>query len=279
MTTIAELLRQASLSLSGVTPSPRMEAEILLAHALGKPRTHLLAWPQSEPAPAALGTFHKLLARRKLGEPVAYLVGAREFWSREFRLTSNVLIPRPDTELLVEKVLKKIPLRHPSTVADLGTGSGAIAVTVALERPACRVYATDRSLQALQVARSNARRLKAGNVGFIRSDWLDALADRHFDVIVSNPPYIAADDPHLEREIRFEPTEALTAGPDGLGAIRRITRQSPRCLRHGGWLLLEHGYDQASQVERLLAQSGFTTITCYRDLENRPRVTQAQWSP
>ncbi len=279
MTTIAELLRQASHSLASVSSSPELEAEVLLAHAMAKPRTHFRAWPETGPSPSELATFQELLDRRRAGEPVAYLVGSREFWSREFLVTPQVLIPRPDTELLVEKSLEKIPNHIPSTVADLGTGSGAIAITLALERPASQVFATDNCLKALEQARRNALHLKAGNIRFIRSDWLASLAARFFDVIVSNPPYIATDDPHLNQEIRFEPSRALVGGADGLDPIREIIHQSPRCLRPGGWLLLEHGYDQASQVARLLAKSGFVAIKCHHDLQDHPRVTQAQWSP
>ena len=261
-----------------MSPTPELEAEILLAHVMKQPRSYFRAWPEVVPPPDVCRTFLDLLERRQAGEPVAYLVGTREFWSREFVVTPQVLIPRPDTELLVEKALERIPART-STIADLGTGSGVIAITLALERPNSQVIATDRSIQALKLARHNAKRLRAGNVSFIHTSWMTPLTQHHFDVIVSNPPYIASGDPHLKQEIRFEPADALIGGHDGLEAIREIVTQSPCHLRPGGWLLLEHGYDQASHVGRLLAESGFVSIECHHDLQGHPRITQAQWSP
>jgi len=279
MSTIAALLKQGSQALAPVSPTPQLDAEVLLAHVMQKPRSHLRAWPEATPSAAVREAFLQLLERRCAGEPVAYLMGKREFWSRDFLVAPQVLIPRPDTELLVEKALERIPAEAHPRVADLGTGSGAVAISLALERPDARVFATDLFPRALVLARKNTRLLGAANVCFIHTDWLTAFPPGRLDVIVSNPPYIAAEDPHLNHEIRFEPATALVGGDDGLVAIHEIAVQAPRCLKPGGWLLLEHGYDQASQVARLLAESGFDSIYCHHDLQGHPRVTQAQWSP
>jgi len=277
MATIAELLQQASRSLVKTSPTPGLDAELLLAHALQQPRTHLRAWPDKVPEPASEQAFRQLLEKRHQGVPVAYLLGYREFWSMPLKVAPGVLIPRPETELLVETALELIPTGR-SMVAELGTGSGAVAIALALERPETTIVASDRYPTPLSLARQNALRLNARRIVFIQSDWLEALRDLAFDVIVSNPPYIAADDPHLLQDIRHEPLNALAAGEEGLDAIRTIVHHAPRCLKPGGWLVLEHGYDQASQVSELLAQSGFRSLTCHHDLQGHPRITQAQWS-
>ncbi|GAP66110.1 (protein release factor)-glutamineN5-methyltransferase [Mizugakiibacter sediminis] len=224
---------------------------------------------------AAQAVFAALLARRLAGEPVAYLVGRRGFWSLELEVTPATLIPRAETERLVELALARLPADAAARVADLGTGSGAIALAIARERPRARVVATDASAEALAVARRNAARLGLGNVVFAQGDWCAALGEaRDFDLIVSNPPYIAAGDPHLgEGDLRFEPAAALASGADGLDAIRRIVRDARAHLRPGGGLLFEHGYRQGAAVRALLAAAGYREVFSARDLEGRERVS------
>ena len=276
MDTIAQLLELGRETLTPVSPTASLDSELLLAEALGRPRSHLYAWPQQPVAGEQRRRFEQLLQRRRRGEPVAYLLGRREFWSRPFRVAPGVLIPRPETELLVEQALRHLPEREPRLVADLGTGSGAIAVTLALERPAARIIATDISPRALALARSNAVALGAGNVILVRSDWAAPLPRGRFDLVVSNPPYVSENDVHLRGEIRFEPATALVAGRDGLDAYRRLIPQAHACLGPEGRLLLEHGHTQAEAVARLLERAGFTHIRCHHDLQGHPRVTLAQ---
>ena len=231
---IQSLLAATTEALSVSSESPRLDAELLLAHALGKDRSYLRAWPERAPTPAQAARFESLLARRQAGEPVAHLLGVREFWSLDLHVTPDTLIPRPETELLVERALLRIPADRPATVADLGTGSGALALAIANERPRAKVIATDRSPMALAVARGNAETLALGNVEFREDDWLAGLPAGHFDVILSNPPYIAEGDPHLARgDARFDPRSALASGPDGLDDLRRIIRDAARCLKPG----------------------------------------------
>ena len=252
-----------------------MDAEVLLSLATGKTRTHFRAWPEKPLTGEEENTFQTLLEQRLRGRPIAHITGVREFWSREFLVTPDVLIPRPETELLVELALARIQPGQAARVADLGTGSGAIAVTLALERPKATVTALDLSPAALNVASQNAARLGADNVRFIASDWFAALpASEPFDLIVSNPPYVAADDPHLAQgDVRFEPLSALASGPDGLDDIRLITRQAPARLKPGGWLLFEHGWDQAEAARELLVAAGFRTVDSFTDLQGHPRVS------
>jgi release factor glutamine methyltransferase len=252
----------------------RRDAEILLGHALDKSRAWLYAHGDDEISDAAAETFRSLLKQRTAGTPVAYLIGHREFWTLELVVTPAVLIPRPETELLVELVLQHIPQSKKVDIADLGTGSGAIALAIARERSLARVVATDASEEALSVARINAARLGIGNVEFIWSDWFDGLSRMMFDVIVSNPPYIASNDNHLSQgDLRFEPRGALASGIDGLDSIRDIVRSAPEHLKPGGDLLMEHGFDQGAAVRELFSQSGFVDISTYHDSEARERVT------
>ena len=270
--TVRGLLAAAGTQLGGEEST--REVEVLLAHALGCDRTWLYAHADDAlPVEPAI-EFHRLLMRRAAGEPIAYVVGRRAFWSLELAVTPDVLIPRPETELLVELGLQRIPQVEKVEVADLGTGSGAVALALAHERPHARVLASDASAAALAVARGNAQRLGIGNVEFVLSDWFAAFGGRCFDVIVSNPPYIAEDDPHLgQGDLRFEPCAALASGVDGLDAIRALVRDAPAHLTNGGWLLLEHGYEQGAAVRDLFVGAGYADVFTARDLEQRDRVS------
>ena len=275
--TVRELIDAATRRLGGT--EARIDAELLLAHALGKSRAWLYAWPEHSAAGDVLDDFERLVAARARGEPIAYLVGRREFWSLDLAVTRDVLIPRPETELLVECALGRIPGESDASIADLGTGSGAIALAIARERPHATIVAVDASVAALDVAQGNARRLALRNIDFVQSDWFSALDGRAFDVVVSNPPYIAAADSHLgEGDVRFEPRAALVSGADGLDAIRSISAAAPLHLRDRGWLLLEHGWDQGLSVRTLLAGRGFTHVESVRDVGGHERVTLGCWS-
>jgi len=251
----------------------------LLAHVTGKARSHFLAWPERAIPPEQESEFADLVERRCEGEPIAYITGRREFWSREFLVTPDVLIPRPETELLVEVALEKAPPDRPSRILDLGTGSGAIAITLAMERPLAQITAVDSSPAALAVAQSNAGRLGARNVRFLLSDWYEALdPGEKFDLIVSNPPYIAENDLHLaEGDVRFEPCSALKSGEDGLDDLDRIAGAASRHAHRGTWLMLEHGFDQALAVCETLRAAGFTSNFSRFDLQGHQRVTGGQW--
>lgn len=251
----------------------RLEARILLAHALGVERVWLIAHEHDSLPPLALENYASLLARRLAGEPVAYLLGEKEFFGRSFKLTPAVLIPRPETELLVELALARLAPGHPARVLDLGTGSGCIAITLALARPHCEVVATDKSEAALEVARENAARLGA-KLRFHAGNWYQALPPDagKFDLIVSNPPYIAQHDTHLAA-LTHEPHHALAAGADGLDDIRRIVQGAKAHLAPAGWLMLEHGWDQAEACRELLQQAGFAEVGTEADLAGHGRVT------
>jgi release factor glutamine methyltransferase len=219
-------------------------------------------------------TFDALLKRRLNGEPVAYIVGIRDFYGFEFKVSPEVLIPRADTETLVETALAKIPIEQPCEVLDMGTGTGAIAITIALLRPQAQVIAIDISPTALQIARENMHNLAANNLILLQSDWFSGLNGERFDVIVSNPPYIADQDMHLTQgDLRFEPLQALASGKDGLDSICHIITGAPQYLNPHGWLMLEHGYDQAEQVQRLLFAAGFSEVVSTPDLAGILRVT------
>jgi release factor glutamine methyltransferase len=267
------LLAAASVRLGGNVDA-RAEAELMLAHALGRTRAWLFAWPEYEPAAEQRERFASLVDARASGAPVAYVLGQRAFWSLDLDVSPAVLIPRPETELLVELALARLPDDVVLRVADLGTGSGAIALSIAHERPLAHVLATDASEQALAVARANAQRLGIASVEFAQGDWFAMLGERRFDLIVSNPPYIAADDPHLAQgDLRYEPASALASGADGLDAIRTIVAAAPAHLVANGWLLLEHGWDQAERVRALLVAHGFGEVGSVRDLAAHERVT------
>jgi len=256
--------------------TPRLEAEVLLSHVLSVNRSYLYAWPQRAVSMAQHHHYQDLLNRRLQGEPVAYLTGQQEFWSLTLQVTPATLIPRPETEVLVEQALSRIPLNQQLTLMDLGTGSGAIALAIAGQRPQCSVIAIDNVAETLMIARHNAHRLGIQNIQFVLSDWFSAIATVPVDLIVSNPPYIATQDPHLH-DIRYEPQWALIAGNDGLQALRHIISRAPAYLTSQGWLLVEHGYQQAQAVQTLFKQRGYTSITTYLDLAQNPRVTGGQY--
>jgi release factor glutamine methyltransferase len=272
---IKALLAQAARTLA--TESAQLDAEVLLAACLGKPRSHLHAWPERSVTSDQQAQFLAWLQRRAAGEPVAHLTGRREFWSLELSVTANTLIPRPETETLVELALGKIP--HDTTVhiADLGTGSGAIALAIASERPHAEIIATDISPRALDVAAQNAQRLDIRNVRFIEGSWCTPLPARPFDFILSNPPYIAESDPHLQAgDVRHEPRSALAAGPQGLDDLQRLVRCAAGRLAGNGWLLVEHGYDQGDQVRQLFSESGYRDISDHADAAGISRVTMGR---
>ncbi|UJJ30536.1 peptide chain release factor N(5)-glutamine methyltransferase [Halopseudomonas maritima] len=272
--TLAELL--ASIELPD-SDSARLDAELLLCHVIGKPRTYLRTWPERRPDADQLRQFEQLLSQRRSGVPVAYLLGEQGFWSLQLQVSQSTLIPRPDTERLVEVALELGP-QAAASVLDLGTGTGAIALALAVERPYWQLTGVDRVAEAVVLARGNAERLQIGNASFVCSDWFSALAGQRFDLIVSNPPYIAADDPHLQQgDVRFEPGSALVSGADGLDDIRGLVQLAPDYLQPGGWLLFEHGWQQADDVALLLAERGFEQIESWRDLGGQQRVTGGLW--
>lgn len=255
--------------------SPKIDAELLLARALDVARSYLFAHPEDMLDEAAIGRFFDAVERRRRGVPLAHITGEKEFWSLPLIVTPDTLVPRPETELLVELALRHIPRRGEWRVLDLGTGSGAIALAIASERPNCEVTATDVSGAALGVARENARRLQLANVSFVQGDWTEPVAGRTFDLVVSNPPYVRHGDPALEA-LRHEPAVALSTDDDGLAAIRILARDCGALLEPGAPLLLEHGIDQADDVADILKEHGWQDIGCHNDLTGRPRVTVAK---
>lgn len=255
----------------------RAEAELLLLHAVQQSRSWLFTHADDVLDRDVQTAYAELLERRARGEPVAYITGLRGFWSLDLEVTPATLIPRPETELLVELALERLPRDSACEVADLGTGSGAVALALASELPLCRVTATDASAAALEVARRNAARLGIGNVAFVQGDWMAPLGDARFELIASNPPYIESDDAHLARgDLRFEPATALASGRDGLDDIRRIVASAREHLAPGGWLLFEHGWNQGEAARALLHQAGYDDVFTAQDLEQRDRVSGAR---
>lgn len=272
--TLRQVVADASARLGGV--DARHEAELLLLHVLQRPRSWLFAHATDPLAANDQAAFEALLARRVAGEPVAYLTGRRGFWTLDLEVDPATLIPRPETELLVELALERLPPDQALQLADLGTGSGAIALALASERPRAQVLATDASPGALAVAARNAARHELDNVRFAEGghDWYAPLQGVRFDLIASNPPYIASNDPHLEQgDLRFEPSTALASGMDGLDDIRRIVEGGQAHLRPGGWLLIEHGWDQGAAIRALFEAAGFAEVQTVQDLEQRDRIT------
>ena len=258
--------------------SPELEAALLLCHVLEQPRSHLFAWPDKPLSLEQKASYDNLIQRRLEGEPIAHITGEREFWSLNLQVSEATLIPRPETELLVELALAHLAGQEKPSIADLGTGSGAIALALASEREDALIHASDQSGSALQVAQENARRLKLSNLSFFSGSWFDALPPaQRYDLIVSNPPYIEADDPHLSRgDLPREPLAALVSGADGLSDIRIIAEQAPAHLAEGGWLLMEHGYKQGESVRKILTEKGFNHIQTHSDLAGQPRVTEGR---
>ena len=264
--TVRRALAQASLA--------PLDAQVLLGHVLQRDRAWMIAHATDALASADAERFFELARRRRGGEPVAYLTGRREFWGLSLTVDKSVLIPRPETETLVETALRKLPLDRDVRVLDLGTGTGAIALAIAHERPRATVIATDRLESPLAMACENAKRLHITNVRFARGDWYRALVEcEPFDLIASNPPYVAAGDPHLrEGDVRFEPVAALMSGADGLDALRCVVGGARERLVPGGWLIVEHGFDQAPAVRDLFERAGFSSLESSRDLSGIPRV-------
>lgn len=267
---IADALQKAR-ELTG-SDSARLDAELLLAQVLAKPRTFLFGWPEYCLSEEEEDRFQLAISRRAMGEPVAHILQMREFWSLPLEVNNSTLIPRPDTECLVDLALQRLPSSG-GRILDLGTGTGAIALALAKECPQAQVIAVDKEAAAVQLAETNRRRLGLGNVEVLQSNWFSAVQGS-FDLIVSNPPYIAAGDPHLQQgDVRFEPASALVSGADGLDDIRRIVASAPACLRAGGWLLLEHGWQQGEAVRRLLTEQRFAEVFTAPDLAGNERVS------
>ena len=270
-TSIRKLVEDATETLGSDTG--RLDAEVLLASILEKNRSHLHAWPEKILPQESCDKFHQLVKRRACGEPVAYLTGQREFWSLALAVSTDTLIPRPETETLVTLALEKIPADRCLHIADLGTGSGAVALAIATERPDCRIVATDMSAKALVCAAGNASRLGIENIRFMQGSWCAPLPREPFDVVLSNPPYIEEQDKHLQQgDVRFEPRSALAAGADGMDDLKRIIACAHPCLREGGWLMLEHGYNQADRVKKQLSTQGYREISSHRDETGLDRV-------
>ena len=270
--TIASLIREASAQLFG--PDARRASALWIEHVLEVDRAWLFSHPEHPVGSEGLERFSALLARRIAGEPIAYLVGHVGFWTLDLQVTAATLVPRTETELLVEVALEYLPPTSALRIADLGTGSGAIALALASERPDAVVTATDASADALAVASGNARRNGFANVVFREGSWFEPLRGQRFHLIASNPPYVADNDPHLEQgDLRYEPALALSCGIDGLNAIRHIAQHAPLYLEAGGWLLMEHGFDQGEAVRSLMRAAGFEDVSSRHDLEGRDRVT------
>ena len=280
MQDIQSAISEASKLLETISDSPELDAEILLCLVLEKNRSYLRAWSRTQLHAQQRLQFKALLKKRQEGTPIAYITGVREFWSREFKVTPDVLIPRPDTELLIELCLPRIPKDQSCKVIDLGTGSGAIAVTLAAERPYAQIFASDMSEAALKIAKKNADFHHCRNMRFLQSAWFEDIAETGFDIVVSNPPYISPNDPHLSQgDLRFEPQSALVADENGLKDIAEIVESACKHLKEGGFLLIEHGYNQQPQVQAIFESFDYANIKTHPDLGGNPRVTVGQWHP
>ena len=277
--TIKQALARAA-ELKVVSDSWQLDTELLLAQALATTRTVLHTWPERVIEAEPLLRFESMLERRANGEPIAYILGRRDFWDFQLIVNSHVLIPRPETELLVECALELVANHAvvPEQIADLGTGSGAIAIALSRELPQCKVSAIDLSVDALAVAQQNVLRLQLSNIIFHEGSWCEGLSANSFDLILANPPYVAEGDAHLQQgDLRFEPTSALVAPDSGLGDIKSIVTGSRAALKQGAWLLLEHGYQQGAAVAEIFRSNGFSSIECRQDYAGLDRVTLAQW--
>ncbi|MDD2724444.1 MAG: peptide chain release factor N(5)-glutamine methyltransferase [Methylovulum sp.] len=274
MPTIKILLAQATKDLAATSDSPALDAEVLLCHVLDKPRSYLRAWCDQTISDEQQRQFQRLWQQRCQGQPIAYLTGQREFWSRDFFITPDVLIPRPATELLIELSLQLIPAHAAWNIIDLGTGSGIIAITLAAERPNVQLTAVDLSQKALQAARQNASRHQTNNVQFLHSNWFNAVPLQRFQLVISNPPYIAENDGHLQQgDLRFEPESALIASGQGLDDIKTIAKTAKNWLTEDGHLLIEHGYDQEAVVQAIFTSCAYREVQTYCDLSGQPRAT------
>ncbi len=279
MLSINSVLKEATELLSDASDSALLDAEVLLCFVLNKQRSHLRAWPDKILEHNQLTDFHVLLKKRQQGIPIAYITGNREFWSRDFLVTPDVLIPRPDTELLIELGLKLLPSDSEAKIIDLGTGSGIIAITLAAERPNTKISAIDFSNSALDVAKKNAVIHNIKSISFYQSDWFSNIPDTQFNLIISNPPYIAEHDAHLQQgDLRFEPLSALCADEHGLKDIKIIAETARNYLDANGHLLIEHGYDQSNQIQTIFKNLNYNNIQTYDDLSGQPRVTHGQWN-
>ena len=266
---------EATQRLSATSDSARRDAEILLCQSINMARSYLFAHPEDVLDELAYSRFDDLLRRREVGEPMAYIMGVREFWSHELLVSPATLVPRPETELLVDLALREIPRDAELQILDLGTGSGAIAIAIAAERQMCDITATDVSADALAIARENVRQASLGNVNCIEGNWTEPVAGRRFNVIVSNPPYVCVGDDALQA-LMYEPLSALVSGEDGLDAIRILARDCGALLEADGLLLIEHGAEQRDAVASILAANDWSNITCHNDLAGKPRVTAAR---
>ncbi len=278
-TEIRALIDEGAQRLRRIADDPRREAELLLAAALGRSRAWLLAHPEERVLECdATDRYESHVTRRALGEPAAYILGEKEFWSLPLAVTPDVLVPRPETELVVERALAHLPERGHGRVLDLATGSGAIALAIAYERPSCQLLGTDASEAATTLAAANARRLGLANTRFVTGDWYAAVGDERFELIACNPPYVAEADRELAWQVRtHEPARALFAGPTGLEALQSVVAGAPARLVPEGWLVLEHGARQGEAVRGLLAAAGFTEIVTFRDLAGNERCSEGKW--
>ena len=271
---IQQALQQASLNLAESSPSATLDAQVLLTFVLQCNTAHLAAWPEKDLSKKQESDFQQLLQQRKKGIPVAYLTGLREFWSLNFSVDNSTLIPRPETETLVEYILTKFNREDNLTLLDMGTGSGAIAIAIASEKPGWHIFASDISEQALQLARQNSDFHQTDNITFINSNWFENIRRDDFDIIISNPPYIADNDPHLQQgDVRFEPQSALTSGASGMDDIEHLCLHAGNHLKNNGRLIVEHGYDQKQAVAECFAKNGFTEIEQKKDLSGHTRMT------
>jgi release factor glutamine methyltransferase len=271
---IQQALQQAGKKLADSSPSAMLDAQVLLTHVLRCNTAHLAAWPEKTLSEDQLADFQKLVNRRQQGVPVAHLTGSREFWSLDFSVDDSTLIPRPETETLVEYLLENFGDRENLKLLDMGTGSGAIAISIAREKPGWEIVASDISERALKLARQNCSDHDTGNVTLIHSDWFQSIDQENFDIIISNPPYIASDDPHLTQgDVRFEPESALSSGATGMDDIEHICSHAKEYLLKNGWLMVEHGYNQKQLVADCFARNGFSEIEQRQDLSGHTRMT------
>ena len=271
---IQQVLQQASKALAETSPSAMLDTQVLLTHVLRCNTAHLAAWPEKTLSDAQLADFQKLVEKRRQGLPVAHLTGSREFWSLDFSVDNSTLIPRPETETLVEYLLDNFGNRENLKLLDMGTGTGVIAISIATEKPGWEIVASDISEQALELARQNRSHHDTGNVTLIHSDWFQNIDAENFDIIISNPPYIASDDPHLTQgDVRFEPESALSSGVTGMDDIEHLCAQAKKYLLQNGWLIVEHGYNQKQLVAECFAKNGFSEIEQKQDLSGHTRMT------